>query len=236
MKMNILKNIITLLLKLPINLWEMLITYLPGEAGFLFRYRYWKKRLKQLGTNARINVGVYFQKPEFISIDDNCLVDRNVVILAGPPGTERITHFIDNKDFSLLKGEVYIGKNSHIAPNCVLSGIGGLYIGKNCGIASNSSVYSFSHHYRNLTDRKDNMQYSFTPMARYDQQSMISGPVAIEDYSAVGLNSVILPGTSIKKGSWISSGSIVTGQYPKQTLLQNNNQPHSKKLKLFIKE
>jgi len=167
-------------------------------------------------------VGVYFQNPKFISIDDNCWIDRNVIILAGTPGQARITYFKNNSKYSGKLGDVYIGKNTHIAPNCVLSGIGGLYIGKNCGIASNSTIYTFSHHYRNLTDTEDFFQYSFTPLARLNQQSLISGPVVIEDFCAVGLNSTLLPGTILGKGSWVASGSVVVGEYEEQTLLTSD--------------
>ncbi len=101
-----------------------------------------------------------------------------------------------------------------------MSGIGGLYVGNNCGIASNSSVYSFSHHYKNLSNTEDFGQYLFTPLARLDQQAMISGPVVIQDFCAVGLNSVLLPGSLLMKGTWVGSGSIVSGSYFEQTLLQ----------------
>jgi acetyltransferase-like isoleucine patch superfamily enzyme len=210
---------IKIILHLPIDIWQMFITYLPGRIGELLRYIYWKKRLSYLGKNVKIDVGVYFQNPEFISLDDKCWIDRNVIILAGKPRGSRITYERGNPDFILNIGEVYIGKFTHIAPNCVLSGIGGLYIGKNSGVASNSTIYSFSHHYRNLVDRKDTNQYSFTPLARQDQQSMILSPVVISDYCAIGLNSVILPGASLKIGSWIASNSTISKRYPEQSLI-----------------
>jgi len=230
-------NKIKILLQFPVDVWKMFISYFPGEIGFKLRYRFWKKRLRFLGKNVKIDVGVYFQNPQFISIDDNCWIDRNVIILAGPPGLKRITYSKTNSEFKGKVGEVQIGKYTHISSNCILSGIGGLYIGRNCGIASNSAIYSFSHHYRNLTNKEDIWQYSFTPLARLDQQSMILGPVVIEDFCAVGLNSVLLPGTSLKKGTWVSSGSVISGEYPEQTLVFSNQGINEKRLNnLKIKE
>lgn len=215
----------------------MFITYLPGKVGFYLRYRYWKKRLKYLGEKVKIDVGVYFQKPNYISLDNNCWIDRSVIILAGKPRDGRITLKRENNDIKINTGEVYIGKNSHIAPNCVLSGMGGLYIGNNTGIASNSTIYSYSHHYRNLLNSEDIQQYSFTPLARDDQQAMIQAPVFIGDYCAVGLNSTILPGASLEKGTWVASNTVVTGRYSKQSLLQNNQSISIKELNgLTIKE
>ena len=188
------------LIQSPINVYLMFITYLPGKVGEFLRFMFWKGRLRYIGKNVRIEVGAFFQKPQFISLDDGCWIDRNVVILAGPPRVGRITHNKEVHDFPLETGEVYIGKFTHIAQNCVLSGIGGLYIGSYSGVAANSSIYSYSHHYRNLEDQEDIHQYVYCPGVRDDQQSMILGPVYLSDYTAVGLNSVILPGTSLKKG------------------------------------
>jgi acetyltransferase-like isoleucine patch superfamily enzyme len=228
---------IKILLHFPVDIWQMFISYLPGAIGVKLRYNYWKKRLKFLGKGVKLDVGTYLQNPQFISIDDNCWIDRNVIIIAGPPGSKRTTYLKTNHEFKENFGEVHIGKNTHVAPNCVLSGIGGLYIGRNCGIASNSTIYSFSHHYRNLIDKEDLSQYSFTPLARLDQQAMILGPVVIEDYCAVGLNSTLLPGTLLKKGTWVSSGSVISGEYPEQTLVFSNQGMSEKRLSnLKIKE
>ena len=236
MKNIVLLKFLSMLLRFPYYLWVMCITYMPGPSGYLLRYRLWKKKLKYLGENVRIDIGVYFQNPEYISIDHNSWIDRHVIILAGPPDNKRKIHYIKNEIFKLSPGYVYIGEKTHIAPNCVISGIGGLYIGSYCGIASNSSIYSFSHHYRNLDDRNDLMQYAFTPLARIGQQAMILGPVFIDDYSAIGLNTVVLPGTYLDIGCWVATGSIVSGIFPKQTLLFSKRQTFTKKLELSIKQ
>ena len=221
----------------PIDLWQQLITYYPGTLGFILRRNFWKNRLKYLGKGVKIDIGTHFQNPGYITLDDKSWIDRNVIILAGPPYPGRITYEKNNPLFTLDRGEVYIGRQTHIAPNCVLSGIGGLYIGSNSGVASNSAIYSFSHHFRNLDDRDDFFQYSFTPLARPDQQSMILSPVYIGDYCAVGLNSIILPGACIKRGSWVASGSVIMGTYPEQSLVRTEQETATVSLaKYAIKE
>lgn len=235
--MNKAKRLFTLIFRFPLDLFQMFVTYLPGRIGIALRYAYWKKQLKFIGRRVIIDVNVHFQNPEFISLDDNTWIDRNVIILAGPPNRGRIIFEKINLEFPLKKGEVYIGKNTHIAPNSVLSGIGGLYIGCNCTIAANSSVFSFSHHYRNLLNREDQYQYSFTSMARLDQQSMILSPIYIGDYSAVGLHTVILPGTTIKRGCWVAAGSIVSGSSDEQTVIYHKQDNLIKSINhLIIKE
>ena len=221
----------------PGDIWQLFISYLPGDIGFFLRSRYWKKRLKFLGDKVRIDVGIYFQNPQYISIDDGCWIDRNVIILAGPPREGRNTFEKHNPDFPLKIGEVYLGKNVHIAPNCVLSGIGGVYIGLHSGVAAGSAIYSFSNHYRNLNNREDPNQYSFAPYARDDQQFMVLGPVYIGDYCGIGLHTIILPGTTMKRGTWAASGTIVSGTFPEQMIIHNNVESLTKPMpNLIIKE
>jgi len=217
-------------IRLPIDVWQLFITYLPGPTGDCLRYRFWIRRLKFLGKGVKLDVGVFFQNPQFISVGDNCWIDRNVLILAGPSGSDRTIFMKITPEFEGDIGVVNIGRNTHIAPNCVLSGIGGLHIGQNCGIASNTGIYSFSHHYRNLGKPMDTWQYSFTPLARPNQQSMVLGPVVIEDFCAIGLNCVILPGTVLGKGTWIGSGSVIADKYPQQTLVSCKKSVSTKSL------
>lgn len=228
---------IKIIMHFPVDVWQMFITYLPGPVGVVLRRLYWKRRFKYMGRKVIIGVGTYFQNPEYMSLDDEVWIDSNVVILAGPPREGRIIFEKNNPDFTLKRGEVYIGKRVHITQNCILSGMGGLYIGQNSGVAANSAIYSFSQHYRNLKNREDNYQYSFTPMARFDQQSMVLGAVYIGDYCAVGVNSTILPGTSLKRGCWVASGSIISGSYPEQSQIYFEQEIRTKSIaNLVIKE
>jgi acetyltransferase-like isoleucine patch superfamily enzyme len=224
---------IKVILTVPIDIWQMIVTYLPGPLGYILRRNFWRRRLDFLGKNVIIDVGVYFQNAKYISIDDNCWIDRNVIILAGQASSKRITYYKENTNFKLDFGMVRIGENTHIAPNCVLSGIAGLSIGKNCGVAANSCLYSFSHHYRNLEDRNDSQQYSFTPRARMDQQSMLSSPIVIEDYCAIGLCCVILPGVTLKRGSWIASNMVISNNYEPQTLVYAETSMKTKDLSSY---
>ena len=61
-------NKLRIILSLPNEIWKMVISYIPGQAGYKIRSNYWKKRLKYLGRNVKIDVGVHFTNPEYISI------------------------------------------------------------------------------------------------------------------------------------------------------------------------
>ncbi len=195
--------------QLPMALWQMVISYLPGQIGFVLRYRYWKKRLKYLGNNVKIDTGVYFQNPAFIEIEDNCWIDKNVMILAGLDSSNREKVVIKNKDFKGEPGVVHIGKNIHIAPHCIISGISaGVYISDDCGFAANCKLYAFSHHFRSKKYPADS-SFHFGPMVPPERQCLIEGPIFIGKNTGVALNSVILPGVSIPDNCFVAVNSVV---------------------------
>lgn len=208
------------LLKVLSSIWLMFITYFPGPMGFGLRHRFWRRRLKYLGQHAKIDTGVSFQNPNSISIDDNSWIDKNVIILAGLDQSKRERVFIRNKEYKGEPGVVHIGKNVHIAPCCVISGISaGVYISDNCNVAAHSKIYALSHHYRSQKDPKD-MTFCFGPQVSEDQQCMIEGPVYLGRNTGVALNVVILPGVSIPENCFIRINSVVyVGDYCSNSVL-----------------
>lgn len=216
--MNKMRNIFMQLLKYGIGIWQMIVTYLPGIVGDKLRYIYWKRRLRYLGKNVKIDVGVYFQNPEFISIDDNCWIDRNVIILAGRDKSERQRRYISNPDFPLERGMAYIGKNVHIGPGSIISAIGGVFISDNCGFSAGVKVYSFTHHYRSENEPW-NKDISFGPQVPHHKQYMIEGPVYLGENVGVALNAIILPGVSIARDSFVMINSVVTGRFDENSLI-----------------
>jgi len=201
---------ITLLLTFPRSLWSMLVTFLPGEIGYRLRTRYWRKRLRHLGRDVRIEIGVKFQRPEYIEIDDNCWIDRFVVILAGPDRSRREKVLRDNSDYTSDPGVVHVGKNVHVGINSILSGISsGIYISDDCGFSSNVKIYAFTHHYRSRRSPSDS-RYSFGSITAHERQCMIEGPIVLGANTGVALNGTILPGVSIPKNCFIKINSVVT--------------------------
>lgn len=211
-------NVRTVLLLIT-SLVEWIVTGIPGGLGHRIRYLYYSLRLRHIGTNVTIGVGVRISNPEFVSIGSNTWIDDYVIILAGPPQSgKRILRYKPNPAYSHGEGEVTIGDNCHVALFVVLQGHGGISIGKNCGIASGSLLYSLSHHYRNPNDPCDRFVYKFTPMVPENEQALITSPVVMEDNTAIGLNSVLLPGAIIRARSWIGANSLVEGEIPSNVI------------------
>ena len=191
------------------DLYQMVIMYLPGEIGFTLRYRYWKKRLRYLGENVRIDSGVYFQNPGYIHIEDNCWIDRNAMLLGGIDDSSREKIVLKNREYKGEPGVVYIGKNIHVGPGCIISGISaGVYISDDCGFSANCKIYAFSHHYRSRKKPGD-MTIHFGPMVSHDRQCLIEGPIYLGRNTGVALNAVILPGASILDNCFVTINSVV---------------------------
>lgn len=201
---------------------EGFIRYLPGPAGNLLRYNFYKKKLKYLGKNVTISEGVYILNPENVSIGENTWIDKNVILASGKPHKgERKFFWKNNKNYKGEIGELQIGRGCHIAPNAVIQAHGGVKIGNYTGIASGGKIYSMSHHYRNL-EIEDEVLYKFSPRAPQNEQYLIIGPIVIQDNTALGLNSVILPGVTIGKNSWVGVNSSVISDIPPNSIAMGN--------------
>ena len=126
---------------------------------------------------------------------------------------------IANDDFPLSAGEVHIGKNVHVAPYSILSGIGGLYVSDNCSFSAGVRVYSLSHSYRS-DEEPWNREVYFCSRVADELQFLIEGPVYLAENVGVALNAVILPGASIGRDSFVAINSVVaSGRYEENSLL-----------------
>lgn len=194
---------------------EACIINIPGSVGRRMRYIYYQRRLKHIGSNVYIDVGVRILNPKYVSIGNNTWIDNYVVIIAGPVehGAFALRR-IDNPSFRHAEGEVVIGSNCHIALFAVLQGHGGVHIGDDSTVASGCLLYSLSHHYRGFAQNQKNIAYKFSSMSPPDEQSLIIGPVVMERNTALGLNSVMLPGATIQEGSWVGVGSVIHDTIP----------------------
>jgi acetyltransferase-like isoleucine patch superfamily enzyme len=187
---------------------EGFIRNINGILGVKLRYHYYKCRLRKCGEKVIIDSGVYIESPENVELGSNVWIDKNVILLAGKPIGNRKIFYKNVDQNNEIIGKIKIGGNVHVAPNVLIQGHGGVQIGENSGIASGTKIYSFSHHYRDLNS-KSNEQYFFTPMVEHEKQALVLSPVLIGFGTAIGLNCVILPGTTIKDYSWIGSGVVL---------------------------
>lgn len=209
----------TRLLDVVVSFVEWMIRDIPGSAGRRVRGAYWKLRLRRLGKGTVIDTGVRILGARWVSIGDRTWIDHAVTILAGPPSDiAGPVHRKPNPGFHHREGEVVIGDRCHVAIGAVLQGHGGIAVGNDTTVAAGCLVYSMSHHHANPADPSDRTVYRFSSMADPKLQSLIVSPVVLEEATALGLNSVVLPGAWIRRGSWVAVQSTVVGEIPEDSI------------------
>ncbi len=171
----------------------MFVIYLPGETGIVLRQMYYRRRLKSMGRNVRIEPGVFFQHPECISIGENCWIDRGVMLLAGKPiaGEDRRLIRGKNRDF---EGEIVLGDKIHVAAYCTVAGMGGLRIGNNTGIGTKTSIYTYT-------------SVSLQPSILY------SNGLVIGENVSIGSNCVLVGLSKIRTGEIVKPNTFMSGTF-----------------------
>ncbi|GHN02866.1 LPS biosynthesis O-acetyl transferase [Cytophagales bacterium WSM2-2] len=190
---------------------EYFIRNIPGGIGRKIRYSYYKLVLGGCGKDVYIDIGVVITDPRSVFLGNHVWIDNYVLILSGPPGEGRKIYRKANPKYQYKEGELHIGDNVHIAPMTVIQSHGGVMIGANSGVASGSRIYSFSNHYKDLNEPADVGPFHFTPLAPLKNQAYVLSPVVLEEDTAIGLNSVVLPGTTVTKGTWLGVSSYIQG-------------------------
>lgn len=192
---------------------------MPGESGRALRVQYWRARLGALGARATIGKNVEIVNPQWVFLGDDCWVDDDVTLIAGPPSASR--SMVDVGDQEVVSGCLEVGSRVHLARQVIVQAHGGVRIGDDTGIASGAKIFSLSHHHRNLADSTDETAFLFSVRCPAEQQMMMIGNVILEHSAAVAMNAVILPGARLRSFSWLGPNSVLArGAHPRGAMLQ----------------
>lgn len=104
------------------------------------------------------------------------------------------------------KNQLVIGEGTWIGQQCFFHSAGGIIIGKNIGIGPGVKIITSFHIDSNLNEPILHQQLKFAP-------------VIIEDNSDLGTNSVIMPGVTIKRGTQVGAGAVVTKSFPEYSVI-----------------
>lgn len=105
-------------------------------------------------------------------------------------------------DFCVVSGNIKIGRNVHITPQCLLAGgIPGLLIEDFATLAYGVKVFTQSDDYSGAT-----MTNSTVPK-QYKNELML--PVRIGRHSIVGAGAIIMPGVEVSEGNSIGANALV---------------------------
>lgn len=198
----------------------MIVQYLPGEAGYYLRRRYWSKRMKHVGKGVRIGQGVSIDGAPYISLGDHCMISANSVLAAGLGAPDREFIRRENQHYNGEPGEIIIGKNVFLGIGCWLCGVeAGIEIGDDCCVTSYSQLIAHSHHYRSKKD-PSNRDICFGGMVPNERHVIIAGPITLGRNTGLAMNCVVLPGVAIAEDCFARIGSVIsTPEIPSNSLV-----------------
>lgn len=193
------------------HLIESIIRNWSGAFGRRLRASYYRHRLGSCGSNLIIDVGVIFKNPTSVHVGSNVWIDSYTIINSGRSAGSRKIDSRTNPSYHHEIGEIHIKDSVHIAEFCVLQAHGGMSIGSNTSIAAGSKIFTLSHHYRNTLNEDDKNRYSPSTTAPFSDQFLICAPVVIGNAAMIGLNSVLLPGTTVPDNTWVGVQTFIKG-------------------------
>jgi acetyltransferase-like isoleucine patch superfamily enzyme len=153
------------------------------NMAFLNRVELELMGFEYLGNHVQISERAVFYNCKNIKIDDYSRVDDFCIISAGDGGIE-------------------IGKYVHIAAYCSIQGAGKVIIEDFSGLSSRVAVYSSSDDYSGNALTNPCVPKEFT--------NVESGPVHLKKHAIIGVNSCILPNTTIGLGAAVGAFSLVS--------------------------
>lgn len=161
---------------------ELILSYIPGETGFVLRRAYFQAIFEKCGSDLRIDIGSTIVSSGNVELGNFVSFCKDLYLVANDEGFIKIGNNVSvNSNVRIdaaVKGKIIIGDNVLIGPNVV--------------------IRSSNHECRNKG----------TAIAR---QGHRPGEIIIEDDVWIGANSVILPDVKIGKGAIIAAGAVVTG-------------------------
>lgn len=102
-----------------------------------------------------------------------------------------------------FNGAAYLGED------CFIDARGGLSIGNNVILAPRVAIFTYNHDFRNR------MWTPYSP-------GILEKKVTIGEGVWIGFSSILLPGTTIGDNCVIGAGSVLSGNYPNNSLIGGN--------------
>jgi galactoside O-acetyltransferase len=137
-------------------------------------------KFKKIGEDVRINPTCQINRPELIELGSHISIDMCTYISVG----------------------AILGDYIHIAPHvCIMGGINAMLIMEDfTGISAGSKIVCAS----------DDFNQGFLgPFLPLEFRNVINKPIIFKRFSAIGVNSVILPGVTLAEGSVLGANSLL---------------------------
>lgn len=140
-----------------------------------------------------------FRREDLAAIGRDVVIEHGALILR--PDRIRIGSNVYIGHYAILRGydahELVIGDDTWVGQFCYINSAGGVEIGSRVGIGPHVSIMSSQH----------TEEGRHVPVLLCDLEF---AQVRIEDECDLGIGAVILPGTTVGRGSIVGAGAVVT--------------------------
>ena len=208
------------MIKLVKSIIKLLIIYMPGDFGIKIRKIYYSKKLKSLGKNVKIGIGVEIEGCEFIEIGDNVRIDKDCIIHAGISIINKKNIILENSQNNIQRGTIYIGDEVRINSRSSIYGYGGIKIDKFCVISESSKIFSSTHIPFDI--EKPDQKIYIMHSNNYINTPSIESSISIGENSFLAVNSILFPGCSIGKDSFVMPNSILKDSFKDNSYIGGN--------------
>jgi acetyltransferase-like isoleucine patch superfamily enzyme len=116
------------------------------------------------------------------------------------------------------EGSIKIGAHSYVGEGSKIYALENIHIGDRVLISHNVNIYDNNSHPVNSAERAVQAKSQLRAMPT-DNGQVIKSRVIIEDDVWIGMNSIILKGVTIGKGSVVGAGSLVTKSIPPHSMV-----------------
>jgi acetyltransferase-like isoleucine patch superfamily enzyme len=193
------------------SLIEDIIRGVSGPLGVRARRAYYRRRLRSCGARLVIEPGVHLLGPQWISLGDDVWIDRQAIMIAGPPALGSQVSHRQSPGALAEPGEIRIGHRAHIGVGSVMQGHGGVRIGDAFTLSPHAKIYSFSNDQKKCR--------AGTHPAAAQEIYYVMTPVFIGDNVWVGINAAVI-GHSIGSDTFVKPGSVVSSSIPPNSVVE----------------
>ena len=182
------------------NLVYSYVNYQKFKSNINTIYSYWiSLSINYCGNNFSIRKPAFFKGMQYMSIGEGFNAGDRLRIECWDRYAGELFHPV-----------LSIGKNVSMNNNVHIGCINNIKIGNNVLFASN--IYISDHHHGFINNR----DLSIAPAKR---QLYSKGPVVISDNVWIGENVAIMPNVTIGKGCIIGANSVVTKNFPENSIV-----------------
>jgi acetyltransferase-like isoleucine patch superfamily enzyme len=126
------------------KLLEDLLRGISGPLGIRLRRVWYQRRLSRCGSGLIVEPGVHFLGPEHIELGDSVWIDRNAILVAGPP--RETARILTRRVMAHgQEGKLRIGDSSHLGIGTIIQAHGGVTIGDHFTSSAGVKIYSYSN-------------------------------------------------------------------------------------------